>query len=76
MVNVIKDCVVVYVVDCMKEGVMCKTFGATSYSTVLLGESGAFAWWEMDKLKKFMWMNVVVEVVKWVDEELGMMYVM
>ena len=54
---------------------MCKTFGATSYPTVLLGEPGAFARREMDKLKKFTrTKHVAAEVVKWVDEELGTTY--
>ena len=72
--NAIKDRVAAYAVDCTKEGAMCKTFGATSYPTVLLGEPGAFARREMDKLKKFTRTNVAAEVVKWVDEELGTTY--
>ena len=70
-----KGRVAAYAVDCTKEGAMCKTFGATSYPTVLLGEPGAFARREMDKLKTFTrTKHVAAEVVKWVDEELGTTY--
>jgi thiol oxidase len=71
----IKAGVAAYAVDCTTEGMLCKTFGATSYPTVLLGAADAFARRDVDKLKKFTRArHVAADVVQWVDAELGTTY--